>query len=88
MAELAWLNKLLNELSIEGINPIPIKCDSQAAFYIAKNPIFHERTKHIELDCHSVREKLLAGLISLWCLSSNWQTFLPNLSMVPPTMIF
>jgi len=65
VAELAWLSRLLSEFSIPDITPIPVKCDSQAAIYIARNPVFHERTKHIELDCHFVQEKLLAGLISL-----------------------
>uniref|UniRef100_A0A7C9CSR4 Reverse transcriptase Ty1/copia-type domain-containing protein n=1 Tax=Opuntia streptacantha TaxID=393608 RepID=A0A7C9CSR4_OPUST len=65
VSELAWLSRLFHELGVSDITPIPVKCDSQAAIYIARNPVFHERTKHIELDCHFVREKLLAGLISL-----------------------
>lgn len=64
-AELAWLTRLLHELKVPTVTPVPLKCDSQAAIHIAKNPVFHERTKHIDIDCHFVREKLQDGLISL-----------------------
>ena len=73
VAELSWLSRLLNELTTTSITPILVRCDNQAAVYIARNPVFHERTKHIELDCHFVREKLLAGLISLEQIPSQQQ---------------
>ncbi|KAI3731986.1 hypothetical protein L1987_63181 [Smallanthus sonchifolius] len=63
--ELTWLNRLFVEFQIDNLTPVPLKCESQAAIHIAKNPVFHERTKHIELDCHFVREKLQVGLILL-----------------------
>ncbi|XP_019248574.1 PREDICTED: uncharacterized protein LOC109227835 [Nicotiana attenuata] len=65
VAELIWLSKLLEELTMPLTLPIPIYCDEQAALHIARNPVFHERTKHIEVDCHFVRDKLIDGLISL-----------------------
>jgi len=64
-AELAWLTRLLSDFQVSSLLPVPLKCDSLAAIYIAKNHVFHERTKHIELDCHFVREKLQEGLINL-----------------------
>jgi len=72
-AGLAWLSRLLSELTLISITPIPVKCDNLAAIYIAKNPVFHERTKHIELDCHFVRQKLMKGLVSLSHIPTNHQ---------------
>ena len=64
VCEIMWLHQLLMEVGIKIVVPAKHCCDNQGALHIASNPVFHERTKHIEIDCHFVREKIQLGLIS------------------------
>lgn len=66
VAEITWLVRLLDDLSVPSPLHIPLHSNSQAAIHITKNPVFHERMKHVDHDCHFVRQQYLAGLISLW----------------------
>ncbi|GJX03223.1 ribonuclease H-like domain-containing protein [Tanacetum coccineum] len=55
---------LLKDLGVEGLLPVPLYCDSSSAIQIVANPVFHEKTKHFEIDVHWVREKVASGAIS------------------------
>lgn len=68
--ELQWLTYLLHDLQLPLIEPALLYCDSNSTRQIATNSIFHERTKHIELDCHFIREKLQQKLFQLFPISS------------------
>ena len=59
--ELVWIKQLLRELKFGETGKMELVCDNQAALHIVSNPVFHERTKHIKIDCHFVREKILSG---------------------------
>lgn len=56
--KLMWTKQLLSELGFSRLLPMWLWCDNQAAIHIASNPVFHDRTKHIEVDCHLVHEKV------------------------------
>ena len=67
--ELMWIKQVLQELKFCEVQQMQLYCDNQEALHIASNPVFHERIKHIEVDLHFVREKLMAKEIST---EKNW----------------
>ena len=73
MCKIIWLYQLFVEVSIKTLVPAKLWCDNQVALHIASNPVFLERTKHIELDCHFVREKIQLGLISIGYVKTEEQ---------------
>ena len=64
VCEIMWIRLLLMEVGIETSIPTKFWCDNQVAMHITSNSVFYERTKHIEIDCNFVREKIQLGLIS------------------------
>jgi len=63
--EVAWLRKLLGDLGLHVDRQVVIYCDNLSSIQLARNPVFHARTKHIEVHYHFIREKVLAGEIDL-----------------------
>lgn len=73
-SEIIWILKILKDLNWEHFVHVNLYCDSQVAIKIAANPVFHERTKHLEIDLHFVRDKILAGVIKTKKFQSADQT--------------
>ncbi|PKU77710.1 Retrovirus-related Pol polyprotein from transposon TNT 1-94 [Dendrobium catenatum] len=72
-SEVLWLRRLARELHLPQPSPTTIHCDNTSAIAIAKNPVFHARTKHIEIDYHFIRQQISAGEIKLAHISSKDQ---------------
>ena len=64
-SEVTWLVRPLEELGISNLTPVQLHCDNHSSLHIVRNLVFHERTKHIEIDCHFTRDKVLEGLLQL-----------------------
>ncbi|XP_074287880.1 secreted RxLR effector protein 161-like [Silene latifolia] len=61
--EILWLTGLLAGIGIHFPEPVRLHCDNQSAMHIANNPVYHERTKHIEIDCHFIRTHIRNGVV-------------------------
>ncbi|RVW48509.1 Retrovirus-related Pol polyprotein from transposon RE1 [Vitis vinifera] len=69
-----WLQRILKELEIISNSTMTVLCDNKATISIAKNPVQHDRTKHVEIDRHFIKEKLEGGTIILMYIPSSRQT--------------
>ncbi|PKU81649.1 Retrovirus-related Pol polyprotein from transposon TNT 1-94 [Dendrobium catenatum] len=70
VSEILWLRRLVEELHLPQTSPTVIHCDNTSAIALAHNPVFHARTKHIEIDHHFIRDHIDSGHISVTHLSS------------------
>lgn len=72
-SEVAWIVGLLQDLKQFVTHPLSLFCDKTSAEYIARNEAFHERTKHLKLDCYYVRENIDSEMIDTKYVRSRSQ---------------
>lgn len=68
-----WIKRVLKELGVCSPSSILMRCDNQAAISIAKNPVHHDRTKHVEIDRHFISEKVTSGSVELKYIPTRQQ---------------
>ena len=71
--ELIWLKHLLQELKFGNDEQMKLICDNRVALHIASYPVFYERTKHIEVGCHFIREKIASRCMTISFVNSSDQ---------------
>lgn len=72
-SEILWIESLLNELAVPFTKPV-LYCDNQSAVSLTHNPVLHARTKHMELDVHFLREKVVDHALSVELVPAAYQT--------------
>lgn len=79
-SKVTWCVRVLEVLGVYDLKTVTVHYDNQFSLHIARNSVFHKRTKHIEIDCHFTWDKVLEGLLQLTYLLLNIssQTFSPK----------
>ena len=72
-SEIVWLITLFKTFGVHHTQLVYLYCDSKVALYIATNPVYHERTKHVEVDCHFIREKIQVVVIKTFHILTRHQ---------------
>lgn len=73
VAETCWLRQLLNELHRPPCRATLVYCENISSVYLSSNPVQHQRTKHIEIDLHFVRDKVSLGEVKVLHVPSRFQ---------------
>ena len=71
--EILWLSFLLKDLYVPVKLPITLFCDNKSAQQLAANPCFHDRSKHLDIDCHFTREKIQEGFLQTAFIPTSQQ---------------
>lgn len=71
--EVLWVKQLLKDSGVPDSGPTPLFCDNRAALAIAANPVYHERVKHIDIDCHFIRDQVASKSITPAYIPSSQQ---------------
>lgn len=71
--EMVWLSQLLKDLHISVTSQAKLFCDNKSTMHIANNPVFHERTKHVEIDCHKTRDRIKESCLKVFHITTNNQ---------------
>jgi hypothetical protein len=87
VAEAAWLRQLLQELHSPLATSTLVFCDNVSAVYLCTNPVQHQRTKHVEIDLHIVRERIACGAVRVLHVPTTSQ-FADVFTKGLPTMVF
>ena len=87
VAEATWLHQLLLELHAPLWRATLVYCDNISAVYMTSNPIQHQRTKHIEIDLHFVRERVALGAVRVLHVPTTSQ-FADIFTKGLPTAVF
>ncbi|XP_042010609.1 uncharacterized mitochondrial protein AtMg00810-like [Salvia splendens] len=65
LTEILWLKRLMTELELMPSGPCKLFCDNKAAISISENPVQHDRTKHVEVDRHFIKDNIEAKVVEL-----------------------
>ncbi len=71
--EAIWQRTLLTEIGVNVNEPIAIGCDSESAIKLSADPVYHERTKHIDVRTHMIRDHVQRGTIALLFVPTSKQ---------------
>ena len=71
--EALWFRTLLVDLFDQELRPTVIYCDNQSCIQLSENPVFHDRSKHIEIKYHFTRDYVQRGAVSLQYISTDEQ---------------
>ena len=71
--EAIWLHKMLSGLFGLEMGPIVIHCENQSCIKLSENLVFHDRSKHIEIRCHFIRDRVQRGVVRLQYISTDEQ---------------